>query len=193
MTSETASVGQSGQESVVIASFDNRHRAEHMLASLGRGFRRKARKGRTTAAVVSANTDGSLKLTQSRVLTANGFASALLRISLSWTVGFMGLFSTLKGARVGARTAEVREGHVGSTEHQAHRILAEAGPHAAITLVRCEDTDTRQMVAAAAAERAKDSWDGSLTEFLASLDPGSAHDWVRAAVGEKSSNTHRDQ
>lgn len=124
MTSETPSVAQPGQESVVLASFDNRHRAEHMLASLGRGFRRQARKGRTTAAVVSGNPDGSLRLTQSRVLTANGFASALLRISLSWMVGFMGLFSTLKGARVGAHAAEVREGHVGSTEHQAHRILA---------------------------------------------------------------------
>jgi hypothetical protein len=43
------------------------------------------------------------------------------------------------------------------------------------------------MVAAAAADSAEDSWDGSLTEFLAALDPGSDHDWVRAAVGEPSS------
>ncbi|MEV4613149.1 hypothetical protein AB0K43_11180 [Kitasatospora sp. NPDC049258] len=192
MTSETTPVAQSGQESVVIASFDSHRRAEHMLASLGRGFRTKARKRGATAVVIRGNADGSLKLTQSRVLTASGFANALLRISLSWTVGFMGLFSTLKGAEVGAHAAEVRKGHVRSDAQHAHRILAEAGPQAAITLVRCKDADTRQMVAAAAAERAKDSWDGSLTEFLAALDPGSAHDWVRAAVGEPS-NTHRDQ
>jgi hypothetical protein len=43
------------------------------------------------------------------------------------------------------------------------------------------------MVAAAAADSADGSWDGSLTEFLAALDPGSAHDWVRAAIGEPSS------
>jgi hypothetical protein len=81
----------------------------------------------------------------------------------------------------------VRKGHTGSEEHQAHEILGEAGPHAAIALVRCEDEKTRQTVAASAADNARDSWDGSLTEFLAALDPGSAHDWVRAAVGEPSS------
>ncbi|MEU9089726.1 hypothetical protein [Streptomyces sp. NPDC048428] len=186
MTSETTSVAQSGQESVVIASFDSRHRAERMLVSLGRGFRGIARKGGTTAVVISGNADGSLRLTQSRVLTASGFTNALFRVSLSWMVGFMGLFSTLKGARVGAHAAGVRKGHVRSTSQQAHRILAEVGPHAAVTLVRCKDTDTGQRVAAAAAERARESWDGSLAEFLAALDPGSAHDWVRAAVGDPS-------
>jgi hypothetical protein len=72
-------------------------------------------------------------------------------------------------------------------EHRVHEILAEAGPHAALAIVRCEDQQTRQMVAAAAADSARNSWDGSLTEFLAALDPGPAHDWVRAAVGEPSS------
>ena len=43
------------QESIVLASFENRHAAEHMLASLGRGFRKKARKGQVSAFVVSAN------------------------------------------------------------------------------------------------------------------------------------------
>jgi len=80
----------------------------------------------------------------------------------------------------------VREGHVGADEHQAHKILAEAGPDAAIALVRCKDRETRQMAAAAAADSASRSWDGSLTEFLADLDPGSTHDWVRAALGEPS-------
>ena len=62
---------------------------------------------------------------------------------------------------------------------------ARMGP---LVLVRCKDHQTRQMVAAAAADSAEGSWDGSLTEFLAALDPGSAHDWVRAAIGEPSSS-----
>jgi hypothetical protein len=81
----------------------------------------------------------------------------------------------------------VHKGHVGSDERRAHEILAEAGSHGALALVRCKDQETRQMVAAAAAGSASGSWDGSLAEFLAALDPGSAHDWVRAAVGERPS------
>jgi hypothetical protein len=44
MMSEASSVAKSGQESVVLASFDSYRHAEHMLASLGRRFRKKARK-----------------------------------------------------------------------------------------------------------------------------------------------------
>jgi hypothetical protein len=187
MTSETNSAAKSGQESVVLASFDSYRHAEQMLASLGRGFRKKARKGGTTALVARGNPDGSLKLTESRVLSASDLVSTVIRLSLSWTVGFMGLFSALKGAKGQAHAAHVREGHAGSQEHRAHEILAEAGPHAAIALVRCKDQETRQTVAAAAANSARYSWDGSLTEFLAALDPGSAHDWVRTALGEPSS------
>ena len=186
MTSEASSAASSGQESVVIARFDSYRRAEHMLASLGRGFRRKARKGSAVAVVVRGNPDGSLKVTESRVLEAGDLVAVLMRVSLSWMVGFMGLFSTAKGAKGGVRAVEVRGGHVGSEEHRAHEILAQAGPHAALVLVRCKDPDTRQMVVASAADNASDSWDGSLTEFLAALDPGSDHDWVRAAVGERS-------
>jgi len=51
------------QGSVVLASFQSRHAAEHMLSSLGRAFRKEARKGQVTAFVVSANKDGSLNLT----------------------------------------------------------------------------------------------------------------------------------
>jgi hypothetical protein len=187
MTSETSPAAESARDSVVLASFDSYRHAEHMLASLGRGFRTKARKGGATAVVVRGNPDGSLEVTESRVLSASDLVSTVLRISLSWTIGFMGLFSTLKGAKEEARAAHARKGHTGSGEHRAHEILAGAGPHAAIVLVRCQDQQTRQMVAAAAADSAKGSWDGSLTEFLAALDPGSAHDWVRAAVGEPSS------
>jgi hypothetical protein len=186
MTSEANSVAKSGSESIVLASFDSYRHAEHMLASLGREFRRKARKGGTTAVVVRGNPDGSLKVTESRVLSASDFTSILIRVSLSWTIGFMGLLSILKGARKEAHAAHVRKGHAGSEEHRAHEILAEAGPHAALALVRCEDVETRQMVAASAADSARESWDGSLTEFLAALDPGSAHDWVRTAVGQPS-------
>jgi len=186
MTSEAGSVAQPGHESVVLASFDSYRHAEHMLASLGHEFRDKARKGRATAVVVRGNPDGSLKVTESRVLSASDFVAVLMRISLSWLVGFLGLVSMLKGARSGVRSAEVRKGHVGSDERRAHEILAAAGPHAALVLVRCKDPETRQAVAAAAASSATQSWDGPLTEFLAALDPGSAHDWARAAVGERS-------
>jgi hypothetical protein len=176
-----ASEVDTAQESVVLASFENRRAAEHMLASLGRGFRKKASKGSATALVVTANKDGSLKLTQSRVLTGSGFASALLRLSVSWTVGFMGMVSTLKGAKGGRQAVHEREAHVGSEEQAAHAILAKAGPNAALALVCCKDSETRHAVAAQAADRASYSWDGSRTEFLADLDPGPEHDWVREA------------
>ncbi|MCM2425469.1 hypothetical protein [Streptomyces sp. RKAG337] len=179
-------VAEPAQESVVIASFDDRRSAERMLASLGREFRRKARKGGTTAVVVTSNADGSLKLAQSRVLTASGLASAVIGVSLAWTVGLMGLRSMLQGAKGEVHAAHVRQGHIASAEQRAQEILAEVGPRAAVALVRCTDPDTRQMVVAAAADRARRSWDGSLTDFLAALDPGSAHDWVRAALGESS-------
>jgi uncharacterized membrane protein len=63
----------SEQGGVVNASFDSDRHAEQMFASLGRGFRKKARQDGTTAVVVRGNADGSLKLTQSRVLTASGW------------------------------------------------------------------------------------------------------------------------
>ena len=188
MTPQTSTAARSARDSVVLASFDSYRHAEHMLASLGRGFRTKARKGGTTAVVVRGNPDGSLKVTESRVLSGSDLVSTVLRLSLSWTVGFMGLFSTLRGAKEEARAVHAHKGHVGADEHRAHEILAEAGPHAALVLVRCKDQQTRQEVAAAA-DTARDSWDGPLTEFLAALDPGHAHDWVRAAIGEPSSTS----
>ena len=183
MTSETSSAAKSARDWVVLASFDSYRHAEHMLASLGRGFRSKARKGGARAVVVRGNPDGSMKVTESRVLSASDVGSSVMRVSLSWMIGFLGLWSTLKGARSEIRAARTRKGHVGSEEHRAHEILADAGPHAAIVLVRGQDQETRQKVAAAAADSARDSWDSPLTEFLAALDPSSAHDWVRAAVG----------
>jgi uncharacterized membrane protein len=90
---------RSEQDGVVIAGFDSDRHAEHMFASLGRGFRKKARKDGTTAVVVRGNADASLKLTQSRVLTASGWLATLIGVTFSWTVGFVGLGSMLKGAR----------------------------------------------------------------------------------------------
>ena len=174
------------QESIVLASFESRHAAEQMLSSLGRGFRKQARKGQVSAFVVRANKDGSLKLTQARVLTARGVEAALIHVSLSWMVGFLGLFSMLKGGKRFGHAVHVHEGHVGSDEQAAHAILARAGAHGALALLSCKDEDTRETVAARAAERGSESWDGSRTKFLAALDPGSKHDWVRVALGEPS-------
>ena len=187
MASEDDRAADSGQEWVVIASFTSRRAAEHMLASLGNEFRRNARKGHAEAFVVSGNADGSLKLTESRALEASGFAATIIRVSLSWTVGFMGLVSTLKGAKATAHASHKRGSHVGSDEQRAHEILAQAGPGAAILLVRCNHGETRQVVAAGAADHASYSWDGSMPDFLAGLDPGSKHDWVRAALDESTS------
>ena len=104
--------------------------------------------------VVSGNADGSLKLTESRVLEATGFAATIIRVSLSWTVGFMGLISTLKGAKATAHASHKRGSHVGSDEQRVHEILAHADPDAAILLVRCKDGETWQVVAAGAADHA---------------------------------------
>ena len=182
-----ASEGDAAHDSVIPASFANRHAAEHMLTSLGRAFRKKARKGHATALVISGNEDGSLKLTQSRVLTASGFVYTVLRISLSVAIGFMGFFSTLKGAKGGVHEVRTRGSHVGSDEQAVHAILAKAGPDAALALVCCDDQEMRQAVVARAADRASESWDGARSQFLAGLDPSSQYDWLRAAVGEPSS------
>jgi hypothetical protein len=104
-------------------------------------------------------------------------------------VGFLGIFSTLKGVKIWAHSAHKRESHVGSDEQRAHEIIAEAGPQAAIVLVRCKDAETGQAVADRAADRGRYSWHGSLARFLATLDPGSKDDWVRSALDEPSGGT----
>jgi hypothetical protein len=176
----------SAQDLVILASFENRHAAEHMLASLGREFRQKHRKGHATALVISGNKDGSLKVTQSRVLTAGGLVYTPVRIGLSVTIGFTGMLSSLKGAKGAVHEVRERESHVGSHEQAVHALLAQVGPDAALVLVCCDDEETRQAVVAQAADRASQSWDGSRAQFLAGLDPGSEDDWLRTAVGERS-------
>ncbi len=172
---------------VVLASYENRHAAERMLASLRHGFREKARKGKAAAFVVSGNKDGSLAITQSRVLTAGDFSAALIRFSASVMAGFMGSLAALKGAKEAGHAVRVEERHVGSDDQRAHEILAQAGPHAAVAMITCDDPDTQQAVTSAARGSAAGYyWDGSLTDFLSGLEPGSQHDWVRTTLGEPS-------
>jgi hypothetical protein len=121
------SEGDSAQGAATLASFDSRRAAEHMLASLGRKFREKARKEGVDAFIVRGNPGGSLKLTQSRVLTAGGITSALVHVSFSLTVGFWGTVSMFKGLWRSEHAAHVRESHVGSDDRTAHAIPAKAG------------------------------------------------------------------
>ena len=179
-----AAEGDGEQEWVVLASFENRRVAERMVASLGRGFRKLHRKGHATALVISGNEDGSLSLTQSRVVSASGVVYTGMRISLSVAVGFMGMISSLQGAKGAVHEVHQRGSHAGTAQRRAQEILAEVGPDAAVVLISSDDQATRQAAVAAAADRATRSWDGSRETFLAGLEPGSEHDWVRAALDE---------
>jgi hypothetical protein len=136
--------------------------------------------------VISENKDGSLKVTQSRVVTAGGLMYTPVRIALSVVIGFTGILSSLKGAKGAVHEVRERESHIGSDEHAVHAVLAQVGSDAALVLVRCDDQQTRQAVVAQAADRATRSWDGSRAQFLAGLNPGSQHDWLRTAVGPPS-------
>jgi hypothetical protein len=173
---------QGGDEHVVLASFPNRSAAERMVSSLGRNFRKVARKGRASALVVSANPDRSLKLTQSRAETGSDVTAAVIALPVVWTAGLVGMFSMLKAGKRTASAAHVRESHVGDDEQAAHALLADAGAHSALVLFRCRDNDLWLDIATRADERAVHSWRGTMTEFRAALDPGSQHDWVRAAL-----------
>ena len=54
--------------------------------------------------MISANADGSLKLTESRAVQAGGLVSTVIRVTGSLIAGFMGFFSMLKEAlRIGRR------------------------------------------------------------------------------------------
>jgi hypothetical protein len=187
VASEGGATAGSGEESVVLATFANRRAAEHLVASLGREFRKKARKGDVAAFVVSGNPDGSLKITRSRVLSGGDVIDAGIRVSVARTAGLMGLFSTLKGGQRMGGAVRVRDSRVGADEQRAHELLTQAGPKAAIALLCCQDRQTRETVAQRAVGRAIRSWDGSRAEFIAALDPGPEHDWVRDALGDSTS------
>ncbi len=179
-----ASEGDGEQEWVLLASFENRRAAERMVASLGRGFRKMHRKGHATALVISGNEDGSLSLSQSRIVSASGVVYTGMRISLSVAVGFMGMISSLQGAKGAVHEVRERGSHAGTAQRRAQEILAEVGPDAAVVLISTDDQAMRQAAVAAATDRASRSWDGSRETFLAGLEPGSEHDWVRAALNE---------
>jgi hypothetical protein len=98
----------------------------------------------------------------------------------------MGMLSSLRGAKGGIKEVRERGSHVGADEQKVHAILARAGPHAALLLVACDDHEMRQAAVAKAADQGSECWDFSRTEFLADLDPGPKHDWVRAALREPS-------
>jgi hypothetical protein len=175
------------EEFIVLATFGSRRSAERAVASLGRTFRRAARKGHASALVLSANPDGSLKLTQSRAESASDLTAMLIRLSLALVMGFLGIISMLKGTKETGHAARTHEGHVGSDETRAHEILAEAGPKAGLLPVRCPSQQVFEKVSAHVAERAVDKWQGARKEFLDAVDPGSQYDWVRKAVGERTS------
>jgi hypothetical protein len=145
-----------------------------------------SRKGAADALVVTANPDGSLKVKQSRSLREGNFINFVVHLSLSLVIGFMGILSGIRGVKESGHRLHVHQRHVGKNEHEAHVILASAGSGSALLLVRCNDNEKLNLVTSATTKGAIYSWQGSLSEFLADLNPGSEHDWVRAAVGEAS-------
>jgi len=159
---------------------------------LGEAFRKKARAGLVTAVVVTGNSDGSLRLTQSHVVTASGFVTTLIRLPLMWRIGLIGLVTSAKGVEGGVHAVKIFQRHVGSDVHPAQQILKEAGPRSAIVLVRSKDPDTGQAFVEAAEANASRYWHGSLTELLDALDPGTTDDWVRTALGQRPSTDRRD-
>jgi hypothetical protein len=63
-------------------------------------------------------------------VTASELSATVIHLSLSWTVGFLGIVSGIKGARRSVHAVHEHEGHVGAGEHPAHALLDKAGPHA---------------------------------------------------------------
>ena len=89
------------QESILLATFKDRFAAERMLASLGRTFRREALAGKANVFVISANADGSLKLTESRAVQASGLVSTGIRVTGALLAGFHGPFLDAEGSLSG--------------------------------------------------------------------------------------------
>jgi hypothetical protein len=77
--------------------------------------------------VITGNKDGSLSLTQSRVGSASGVVYTGMRISLSVTIGFMGIASSLQGAKGAVHEVRERGSHVGTGGQRAQEILAQVG------------------------------------------------------------------
>jgi len=186
-TAHTADQAASESESasVILATFENSHAAEHMVASLSHDFRHTARSGHAAAFVVTRNRDGSFRLVQSRVLTASGLVATAIRLTAAILAGFMGSLSALRGAKGYTHAVRERQSHVGREDERLAELLDQLGPHAACVVLVCTDAHTGQEVAARASERASDSAHYSRTEFLALLDQqGNNYDWIRSAVAQ---------
>ena len=112
------------QESIVLASFKNRGAAERMLASLGHDFRHEARKGKSNVFVISANADGSLKVTESRAIEASGAFSTLIHITAAVLAGFIGIFRHSRKPFGSASWTQVHAAHVGMDDMRSHQILS---------------------------------------------------------------------
>jgi hypothetical protein len=171
----------------VLAVFANRHAAEHMLASLGREFRRKAKSNEVAALVITGNADGSFSLGQSRVLTASGLASAGVGVAVASLAGLMGMMSALRGGRTVVHAARTHEKHVGADAQRLRDMLTQAGPRASVLVVRCADPGAVPAILGLAAERARDSWHGTRAEFVMGLDQAAGNfDWLLGAFDQPS-------
>ena len=159
----------------------DRHAAERALALLRRRFRIGARKGHAKALVISGNKDGSLKLTQSRVLSASGVVYTLIRIPLVVMIGFTGIVSTLRAPR-GRRTRSASVSQALAEMSTPPMPPRQGGPERCPLLVTCDDQKMGQAIVERLAYCASESWHGSRAKFLADLDPDSQHDWVRSAL-----------
>jgi hypothetical protein len=183
----------SASETVVVAIFANRHAAEHMVASHGRDFRRKAREGGAAAFLITGNADGSFSLVPSRVLTASGVVAAGAGVAVASLAGLMGLSSALKGGKTVVKAARQRGTHADPDAQRLRDMLAQAGPRACLLVVRCADPGDAAAVVTLAAERARETWHGSRDEFITGINQGAGkYDWLLAALGRPSSSTAGD-
>jgi hypothetical protein len=175
----------SGSETVVVATFANRHAAEHLLASLGRDFRRKARKGEVAAFLITGHADGSFSLVQSRLLTTSGVVAAGAGVAVASMAGLLGIMSALRGGKTVVHAARERGTHVEPEAQRLREVLAQAGLHASVMVVRCADPGEGAAVVGLAAERARDSWHGSRAEFVTGLDQAAGNfEWLLAAFDQ---------
>ena len=171
----------------MVATFANRHAAEHTLASLGRDFRKKARKGGVAAFLITGNADGSFSLVQSRVLTASGVVAAGIGVGVASMAGLLGIMSALRGGKTVVHAARERGTHVDPDAEGLRDILAEAGPRASVVVVRCADPGEAAVVVTLAAERARDSLHGSRADFVTGLDQAAGNfEWLLAAFDQPS-------
>ena len=133
------------QDSVILASFENRHSAEHMLASLGRGFRKKTPQGPR---------DGPRDpRQQGRFADAHALSRPVdprtcahdhpPRLVVDDRVHRHQHDAARHPKGAAHQVREHRSGTVRWDEHRVHEVLAQVGPDAALILVRCDDQETR--------------------------------------------------